>query len=599
MCWDVREGTRAPGPTQGDFSQRWEPKPFVANLVAAGLRVGPILASVGAGLLAARLFPRPHDMFWVAWVVGLLAASQLTLRLADRAALRLMPLSAMLRSSLVFPDQAPSRFAAALRAGNVAKMRKEAARATEQGLPADVSEAASTALALVSSLNRHDRGTRGHSERVRAFSEMLAEEIGLDSDARDRLRWGALLHDMGKLCVPPEILNKNGRPTEEEWAILQTHPAEGGRILAPLAGWLGDALHAADQHHERWDGKGYPSGLRGDEIVLSARIVAVADAYAVMTGARAYKKPLPDADARRELTKNAGTQFDPAVVRAMLRVSLGRTTRAAGLLAPLANVPFLGPLINGAPMVPAIISSGAAAVALTASFAAPFGTLEWEQPVDVRPPDRLGLVVDAAVSTSTVLPKSRSTGTRTPPASPLEWTEPEPMVSANAVTRSTGVVTTASPASPTASASPSTAPPAPLVPTTAAAIASGVTLTSPLPTIAFNSSPTPTAATTTKTPPSAATSTTTTVDPKSEKSSPNPVTTTSVSSTTAPEPSETAPTTGVAQEPRGSRLPPLAPTTTLLPTTTEPPTTQTTTTIDPESTKPPVVTTMSPPDTKG
>jgi hypothetical protein len=349
--------------------------------------------STVAGLITARALPKPHGLLWVAWIGALIVVSQLVLRVVERLLRRLMPLPAMLRFTLAFPDEAPKRFATALRSGNVEKMRREMKETAENGLPENLSEAASTALRMVAQLNKHDRGTRGHSERVRAYSELLAEEMGLEKEFREKLRWGALLHDMGKLTVPAAILNKPGRPTEEEWAILQGHPAAGVRILAPLADWLGDAVHAAGQHHERWDGKGYPNKMAGEEISLSARIVAVADAFAVMTTARAYKKPLPIAVAREELTKNAGTQFDPDVVRAMLSVSIGRTSKFAGPMTTLANLPFVGSLLTAtAPAaVPAVVSSGAAVVALTASLISPSPAKEWfwEQPVSTSIPNEL------------------------------------------------------------------------------------------------------------------------------------------------------------------------------------------------------------------
>lgn len=360
---------------------RWEPRPGAAYAVAFVMRGGPIMIGTLAGWVAAQLLPRPTGMGWVPWTAALAATSNIVVRVADRYARRLLPLSMLLRFSLEFPDLAPSRFAVSLRAGSIERLRKAADHPDTVGLPTNVGEAAATALAMVTSLNRHDRGTRGHSERVRAYAEMLAEEMGLDQAFRDRLRWGALLHDMGKLNVPAEILNKPGRPTDDEWAVLQRHPADGARILLPLADWLGDAVHAAGQHHERWDGAGYPNGFAGEDISLSARIVAVADAFAVMTAARAYKKPLPMAVARQELTKNAGTQFDPAVVRAMLSVSVGRVSRAAGPLSSVGIAPIVNSLLSAAPAVPSMLGSGAAAVALTIGFSTPGSPVEWSPAV--------------------------------------------------------------------------------------------------------------------------------------------------------------------------------------------------------------------------
>ncbi len=196
-------------------------------------------------------------------------------------------------------------------------------------------------LALASALNGHDRRTRGHAERVRAYTDMVAEELRLPPADRDRLRWSALLHDIGKLTVHADILNKPGAPTEQEWEELRRHPLEGARLIRPLADWLGEWSLTVEQHHERFDGLGYPYGLAADQISLGGRIVAVADAFDVMTSARSYKNPLSAAVARVELTKGAGTQFDPAIVRAFLNISIGRLRWAMGPLSWLAEVPLL------------------------------------------------------------------------------------------------------------------------------------------------------------------------------------------------------------------------------------------------------------------
>ena len=162
----------------------------------------------------------------------------------------------------------------------------------------------------------HDRLTRGHSERVRAYSELIGHELKLPTADMEKLRWASLLHDVGKLTVPEEILNKDGRPTEEEWQVLQGHPAAGGAIPEPLRPWLGDWIHAADQHHCRWDGTGYPDGLSGEEIPLMARILAVADAYDAMTSDRPYRAGMPSEQAESIIEDGAGRQWDADCVEA-------------------------------------------------------------------------------------------------------------------------------------------------------------------------------------------------------------------------------------------------------------------------------------------
>ncbi len=209
----------------------------------------------------------------------------------------------------------------------------------QQGLSDDRTEAAGQLLELVAALGVHDRITRGHAERVRAYSRMIGEELGLSGDDLEKLHWAGLLHDVGKLFVPEEILNKPGQLTSDEFEIVKQHPGWGAELCEPLRGWLGDWVDAVAQHHERWDGAGYPRGLAGDDIALSARIVSVADVFDVMTSARSYQQPVSVTRAREELVRCSGTQFDARMVRAFLSISLGRLRLAMGPLASLAHLP--------------------------------------------------------------------------------------------------------------------------------------------------------------------------------------------------------------------------------------------------------------------
>ena len=229
-------------------------------------------------------------MFWV-WLVGLIGSALISSMLVQRVMSRFVPLTFLFNLSLVFPDRAPSRFKTAMRSMS----GKTLERRINEG-NADVSDHQASAeemVALLARLSRHDRVTRGHSERVRAYSVMLGEEIGLSPDELERLNWAALIHDIGKLEVPYEVLNKKGRPNDTEWEMLRRHPGAGASYIERLRPWLGDWVDAATQHHERWDGTGYPNGLKGTEISLADRLVAVADAYDVMTSPRSYKPPLP------------------------------------------------------------------------------------------------------------------------------------------------------------------------------------------------------------------------------------------------------------------------------------------------------------------
>ena len=183
---------------------------------------------------------------------------------------------------------------------------------------------------LVAVIGRHEHTTRGHSDRVRSYSEMIGEEMGLDQEDVHKLRWAALLHDVGKLDVPVRILDKRGPLDERERADVEQHPVAAIGYLEPFRDWLGHWLLAATEHHEWWDGTGYPAGLAGEQISLAGRIVAVADAYDAMTSARSYKKSVTPMAARQELVDNAGTQFDPDVVRAFLNVGISRSRAGNG-----------------------------------------------------------------------------------------------------------------------------------------------------------------------------------------------------------------------------------------------------------------------------
>lgn len=354
-----------------DTGEGWQARPTAAMAVRGVAIAVPLILGVAAGVVVTRALPRPEGWreLLVVWVMGFLTSS-LVILATNRLARRVLPLAALLELSLSFPDHTPSRVGVALRAGNLSKAsaRRHALRAAEGP---DRAAAVEAVLALAAALSDHDRATRGHSERVRAYAELLCEELHLPAEDRVRLRWASLLHDVGKMAVPADLLNKNGAPDDEEWEVLKRHPAEGARLTAALAPFLGEYAHAIEQHHERWDGTGYPHGLAGTDIQQGARVVAVADAYEVMTSARAYKAPLPTAEARRRLAAGAGSQFDPVVVRAFLNVSLGRLRVAAGPLAWLGQVPFLRPLTAGAGAPASVALGGALAAAVGMATLAP------------------------------------------------------------------------------------------------------------------------------------------------------------------------------------------------------------------------------------
>ncbi len=169
--------------------------------------------------------------------------------------------------------------------------------------------------ALVRMLDAREEQTGKHSKRVRELAVALAQELGLTSEEQENVATGAFLHDIGKIAVPDNILLKPGPLTDEEWAVMRTHSQTGYDILRSSQ-FLQDAAQVVHQHHERWDGSGYPQGLEGEDICMGARIFAVIDAYDAMRSERVYRKAIPHAEAVKEIIDNAGKQFDPQVVEA-------------------------------------------------------------------------------------------------------------------------------------------------------------------------------------------------------------------------------------------------------------------------------------------
>lgn len=177
----------------------------------------------------------------------------------------------------------------------------------------------STLKALTAALETRDLETSGHSERVVTYSLRLGREYGLSGTLTKSLEFGSLLHDIGKIGVPDLILRKPAKLTPEEWVLMRQHPVHGQQILRGIE-FLEGAARVVAQHHEKWDGSGYPLGLSGEDIDICARIFAVADAFDAITSDRVYRKGKPYQAAADELDAWAGKQFDPKVVEAFHRV---------------------------------------------------------------------------------------------------------------------------------------------------------------------------------------------------------------------------------------------------------------------------------------
>jgi HD-GYP domain-containing protein (c-di-GMP phosphodiesterase class II) len=167
-------------------------------------------------------------------------------------------------------------------------------------------------LVLAETLDMRDAGTARHSQLVGRYARSIAAEMGMTADEIERMHLAGVLHDIGKIGISDSILKKPGALDEHEWAEMRKHPELGARILQgahldDIAGWV-------LAHHERPDGQGYPVGLAGNQIPIEARILAVVDAYEAMTNDRVYRPAMPESDARAELKRYAGTQFDPDIV---------------------------------------------------------------------------------------------------------------------------------------------------------------------------------------------------------------------------------------------------------------------------------------------
>jgi len=176
-----------------------------------------------------------------------------------------------------------------------------------------------TVTALSEAVDAKDRYTSGHSKRVAEYSRMIAARMGKSKKEQEEIYRAGLLHDVGKIRIPVEIINKPGRLTDEEFNIIKIHPVTGYHILRGISG-NSDIAIAAKYHHERYDGKGYPNGLEGENIPESARILGVADSYDAMTSNRSYRNALPQDVVRAEIEKGKGTQFDPYVADVMLQL---------------------------------------------------------------------------------------------------------------------------------------------------------------------------------------------------------------------------------------------------------------------------------------
>lgn len=200
----------------------------------------------------------------------------------------------------------------------VTAVRARLAR-SRQVLVAQLHQAYEASLSVLSNaIEVRDQYTRDHVDRVMGYALVLAQELGWQGKQLEQLRFGSILHDIGKIHIRETTLRKTGPLTSEEWAEIKRHPVTGFEMIKDIP-YLAPAIPVVRHHHERWDGDGYPDGLEGEDIPLAARIVAVSDSFDAITTSRPYRPARSPEDAYHEIVRNAGSQFDPRVVEAFRR----------------------------------------------------------------------------------------------------------------------------------------------------------------------------------------------------------------------------------------------------------------------------------------
>lgn len=338
---------------------QWRSRRFASLSVRMLILLVPILVAVMSSMLLGRVLPKASGfLIWIR-ILAIIVGSSIAMIRATALMQRFLPLAVLFKASLVFPDVAPSRFNVALRrrpndagikgavvrgSGDQAdsgSINVEVDGADRSGFVGESPSAVTAELAdLLRRLSKHHRLTRGHSERVRAYADLIAEEMKLPEPDRIQMRWAALLHDIGKLTVPVDVLDLPGKPNPEQWRFIADHPSQGEVLAQPVASWLGAWAPGIWEHHEKFDGTGYPKKLAGHEISLAGRVVALADAFETMTATRSYKKSMTIEAARAEVVACAGQHFDPDVVRSFIKVGIDPLKGVVGMAA-LFQMPLL------------------------------------------------------------------------------------------------------------------------------------------------------------------------------------------------------------------------------------------------------------------
>jgi putative nucleotidyltransferase with HDIG domain len=331
----------------GGFALAFDPgrdKPWVA---LAGLLAGALYFIVNTGLVALALAVEGRESWWKAWqerfawvtphyvvygfIGGVIALAYNSVGLFALAVFS-VPLLLMRKTQEAYLRHTQR---------SAQKLRQAAETIQSQNVSLEqanrlLKERSTAAMeSLSATVDARDAYTAGHSRRVQQLALAIGRELGLSQAELELLGHAALFHDIGKLAVPDSVLLKPSKLTDEEWALMQRHAEEGAHIINRL-GFLNDAVPAIRHHHERFDGQGYPDGIKGEEIPLGARIIHVADAFDSMLTTRVYRPARPAHEALAELHRNAGSQFCPRCVAALEAiVSLGaeRAPRERALIA--------------------------------------------------------------------------------------------------------------------------------------------------------------------------------------------------------------------------------------------------------------------------
>lgn len=339
----------------------------------------------------------------VSWVTSIFLADSLRAVVSK---------TSMYRRANNFHTEVEELFGSSMREGNTKAVKKAA---IQRGHDAEFID---QVLQLLDQLGRHERLTRGHSERVRAYASLIGKEIGLSDSELEALNWTALLHDIGKLNVPSWLLTTHEPPTPDEWEVLKRHPEAAKARLRRLEPTLGDSIYdGALYHHERWDGSGYPYRLSAGEIPLYGRITAIADAFDVMTHARSYKPPLPIAYAREELMSGAGTHFDPELVAAFVRIGDEDLKTIRGWSATIAGFALAGSRVAtiGSQAVVIMAAVAGAGVSSTLASEPPPPAIAFESPATTEaPPPSTTNSTTTSTSTSTTTTSIATTTTTSP-----------------------------------------------------------------------------------------------------------------------------------------------------------------------------------------